>query len=500
MSFFDLNNDTQTIKGDVVYDYRNVVIYNQDVNQRTMDTPNRWGASENTEIPIDGKLIKPNSLFYQVSFPNKSPNLTYSKISPSSYTATNLYLFGLLHNNITGLSVSDKDLVGELVIEHATNSYMGRKVYTCFLLKQHRDSNVNGIDHLFEMADGKYKNKHALDIELNQIIPKQTDCFFYTDASSSNHIFVFTTPIEINTASADFIRENLSVRTKLFNTFAPNNALRIQLGHNTDKGDPDRTVLEGLENNDVYIDCQPTGESDETIQAYNIPIKSEYSGAKTTIDFMRSAINLLMFLVISVFAYFILPPIYKKIVVDKINLNPAYSDNSIRNENMFYADTLIIAILSMYVIFSFGYGVADEANIGFIYIGFALSVVAAAMYSIIQVKKLDKEFMTTHVKNSDSIETTPISTENFNIITGTTSFLSMLVLTTAADKTIRNNFFTVWILLFAVSILVLKTIVFKTLDSSYARDRGKQTMSNWMIPILLFNTFILSPVVYLTMY
>jgi len=498
MSFFDLNNDTQTIKGDVAYDYRNVVIYMQDVNQRTMETPNKWWDSETEETPIQGNSIKPNPFFYQVSFLNKSPNLTYSKISPSSYTATNLYLFGLLHNNITGLSVSDKDMVGELVIEHATNSYMGRKVYTCFLLKQNHDSNVNGIDHLFEMADGKYNKKHALDIELNKIIPKQTDCFFYTDAASSNPVFVFTTPIEINTASADFIREKLSVRTKLFNTFAPNNTLRIQLNASSDEGGVGNTVLEGLENNDVYIDCQPTGESDETIQAYNIPIKSEYSGAKSTIDFMRSAINLLMFLVISVFAYFILPPIYKKIVVDKINLT--YTDNSQRNENMFYADTLIIAILSLYVIFSFGKGVSDEVNIGFVYIGFALSVIAAAMYSIIQVKKLDKEFMTTHVKNSESIETIPQSTENFNVITGTTSFLSMLILTTAADKTIRNNFFTVWILIFIVSLLILKNIIFNMLDSAYAKDRGKQTISNWMLSLVLFNTFILSPVVYLTIY
>lgn len=497
MSFFDLNNDTQAIKGDVAYDYRNVVVYNQDVSQRTMDTPNKGGVSDETSI--QGKLIKPKQLFYQVSFPNKSPNLTYSKITPSSYTATNLYLFGLLHDNISGLSVSDKDMVGELVIEHATNAYMGRKVYTCFLLKQNRESNVNGIDHLLEMADGKYKGKNALDIELNQIIPKQTECFFYTDAASSNPVFVFTTPIEINTVSADFIREKLSVKTKLFNTFAPNDTLRIQIGASSEEGFIGRRVLEGLENNDVYIDCQPTGESDETIQAYSIPINSAYSGAKTTIDFMRSSINLLMFLIMSVFAYFILPPIYKKIVVDKINM--AYSDNNTeRNENMFYADTIIIALLSLYVIFSFGYGVANEVNIGFIYIGFALSVIAAAMYSIIQVKKLDKEFMTTHVKDRDSIETTPVSTENFNIITGTTSFLSMLIITAITNKTIRNNFFTVWILMFGISMLILKMIVFKTLDSSYAKDRGEQTMSNWIFPMLLFNTFILSPTVYLTMY
>jgi hypothetical protein len=301
----------------------------------------------------------------------------------------------------------------------------------------------------------------------------------------------------MNTASADFIREKLSVKTKLFNTLAPNNAVHLRLGRVAEE-----SVREGLENNDVYIDCQPTGESDETIQAYSIPINSEYSGAKTTIDFMRSSINLLMFLTISIFAYFILPPIYKKIVIDKVN-GYYSSDNTLRNENIFYADTLIIGILTACVIFSFGLGVSDAVNIGFVYIGFALSIIAAAMYSIIQVKKSDKEFMTSRVmvgNSAEMIETKPMATDNFNIITGTMSFLSMIIVLLISTKELRNNFFTVWFLLFILSILVLKMIVFKTLDSAYAKDRGEQTLSTWLLPTILFNTFIFAPIVYLTVY
>ena len=206
MSFFDLKNDKHVVKSEVVYDYRNVSIYNNDISKRTMYTNNKAGVNINdlsfgeqvgaintfyrsllpnkAEADVaeltKGKRMHTKTAFYRVSFPNKSPNLTYSKITPSSYTATNLYLFGLLHNNIKDLSVSDDQIIGELVIEHETNSYFSSKAYTCFLLKRSTNEGTNMIDSIIEMANGAYPEKNGLDIDLNKIIPEQTECFFYT--------------------------------------------------------------------------------------------------------------------------------------------------------------------------------------------------------------------------------------------------------------------------------------------------------------------------------
>ncbi len=547
MSFFDLNNDKNIVVEPIVYDYRNVVIYKNDVSERTVDTKNKIGAA--ADDAISGKLIKPKNTFYRVSYPNKSPNLTYAKMNPSSYTATQFYLYGLLHDNITGLSASDEEFVGELVIEHTTSTYSNKKVYTCFLLKRSSSSESNGIDHILEMAKGTYQGKNALDIELNSIIPKQKDCFLYEDTPST-HVFLFTTPIEVNAASADFILNKLSVKTNLFKIFAPNNTTRIQLdaaveGFETKQPAGNRptglakkpnitpTGLEKKMNNttltpisptssankptssantpmkkgfdnEVYIDCQPTGESDETIQAYSIPINSEYSGAKSTIDLMRSSINLLMFLIISITAYFVLPSIYKKIVVDKINTSyPEPSAKGKRVESILSADSTIIGILVGYIIYAFATGISSEVNIGFTYIGFALSIATTALYSIIQMNKTDKAFMTTSVKIDNSYEniyTDPTTNSNYNALTGTPAFIIMLIMTLISTKEYRNNFFFVWVLLFGLTMVFLKLVVFKTLDSAYAKDRGEQTMSNWFFPILIFNTLILTPAVYLSIY
>jgi hypothetical protein len=497
MSFFDLTNDKQIVKEEIVYDYRNVSIYGSDVSERTLDSKNKAGSVE--ETPIAGKRMATKDAYYRVSFPNKSPNLTYSKITPSSYTATNLYLFGLLHNNIKDISVSDDQVVGELVIEHATNQPPYNKTYTCFLLKRSSSAAKNSIDKLVELARGKGKGTGALDLDLNETIPAQTDCFYYND--SNNNVFLFTAPIEINAETADFVQSKLSVRTSFFKTFAPTNTTRIQIG--TKPTPPvEGDTQEGMENNDVYIDCQPTGESDETIQAYSIPINSEYSGAKNTIDFMRSAINLLMFLVISVAAYFVLPPIYKKIVVDKINtLYPSRNDTTIRLTNISYADTSILLVLGGYILLSFVLGASSAVNIGFVYIGFVMSIITAAMASIIQVKKTDSKFMTTVVEGTpvSSFQADQSNKGNLDLF-GVFKFILANVVLLASNSQHRNNFFVIWLLLFAVILIILKFMVFKALDSAYKKDRGEQTLSAWFIPMFLLNTFILAPTTFLTMY
>jgi hypothetical protein len=495
MSFFDLKNDKYTVKDEVVYDYRNVSIYSSDVSKRTTNSNNKSGPVE--ETPINGKRIPVKNAYYSISFPNKSPNLTYSKINPSSYTATHLYLFGLLHNNIQDISVSTDNVVGELVIEHTTNQPPNRKIYTCFLLKRSSADSNNDIDKLVEIANGTYQGNSGVDIDLNQTIPRQTDIFYY-DGIANDKVFIFTVPIEINSKTADFIQQQLSVSTTMFKTFAPNNTVHIQLETKVETF-VGGTLREGIDN-DVYIDCQPTGESDETIQAYSIPINSEYSGAKGTIDFMRSAVNLLMFLIISIVAYFMLPPIYKKIVIDKINTQ--YPGNTeTRLQNISYADTSIMLILVGYVLYSFAIGIASEGNVGFIYIGFAMSVITAAMYSIIQVKKVDLEFMSTMVDKTQvsSKNADPKNPLTVNLM-GVFSFLATLVMTLIGTEKHRNNFFVLWLFIFVVIAVILKTMIFKSLDRSYAKEGGEQTLTGWFIPMLILNTLILAPTTYLTIY
>ena len=51
---------------------------------------------------------------------------------------------------------------------------------------------------------------------------------------------------------------------------------------------------------EIYIDCTPTGESAETIATYNVPIQSEYTRDWGKLDFMKMTIQLLMVFILLV--------------------------------------------------------------------------------------------------------------------------------------------------------------------------------------------------------
>lgn len=70
---------------------------------------------------------------------------------------------------------------------------------------------------------------------------------------------------------------------------------------------------------DIYIDCSPTGESAENIATYNVPINSEYTKDAKKLDLMRTLLNLCLALIILIITYFTIPRLYKYGIIDPIN-------------------------------------------------------------------------------------------------------------------------------------------------------------------------------------
>ena len=77
-------------------------------------------------------------------------------------------------------------------------------------------------------------------------------------------------------------------------------------------------MSENKEDN-IYIDCSPTGESAENIATYNVPINSEYTKDAKKLDLMRTLLNLCVALIFLIIAYFTLPRMYKYGVIDPVN-------------------------------------------------------------------------------------------------------------------------------------------------------------------------------------
>lgn len=280
MSLFDIFkkiNDADK-NNKIVYDYNNINIKKND-------------------IVFDNKT---NNLKIPVTFPVNVPNVTYPN-SLNTYNATNIYISSIIHNNITQISSTS---MAELIIEHKTITGFGT-LYTCFLLEFINGSkDVNDLDKLISMYNSK--NTKNILFNLNKTIPTQDYCIIYKPTNSITAM-VFTTPIYLNQNSYDILLKNKIGANNLFSNYK---AEYIVL--------PKANISQRGEE-EIYIDCTPTGESAETIATYNVPIQSEYTRDWGKLDFMKMTIQLLMVFILLLTTYFGVPIMYKRVVVDNIN-------------------------------------------------------------------------------------------------------------------------------------------------------------------------------------
>jgi hypothetical protein len=261
MSFFELDNNQNTISEKIKYIYTGTSVNKRDITQHSNDE--QFNSLKKTGLPEpEGNRIPVKNTFYKINFANREPNFIYAGMNPSSYVATTMYLYGLLHRNISGItSKTNTGIIGEIVIEHANANKQTQKVYTCFLVEEQSDKSTNNsVDTLVNMVTGE-GSEPDITVELNSIIPKQKRCVHYVDGD--NHVFLFTIPLQVNKTAADFFRNKLATETKLLKVYPPVDYEVIALDKDVASKEG-FTVREGLDG-EIYIDCQPTGESDDTI-------------------------------------------------------------------------------------------------------------------------------------------------------------------------------------------------------------------------------------------
>jgi len=133
MSYFSLNDPNNPV------DTTNKIVYNYFATQI-----NRSDIQTNPNDVGDDTFLK-------TLFPNATPNynLVYTGgEGQKNFGTTNLYIYGLLHKNIKGVTVNNKDIIGELVLEHVTTT---STAYVCYLIKKSDDSTrpTNDVDNIY---------------------------------------------------------------------------------------------------------------------------------------------------------------------------------------------------------------------------------------------------------------------------------------------------------------------------------------------------------------
>jgi len=209
------------------------------------------------------------------------------------------------------------EIVGEMIIKHDKISGGTGSLYTCFLLKfdNNQFSEANDIDNIIN-----FKGKTGeLPVTLNLSIVQQENAFVYN--SGADTIIVFTKPLHINKDSQLAISKFSDTVYEPFKPYPPDNNYTT-----LPEGSISRKATD-----DIYIDCQPTGESAETIATYNVPVNSAYTANAARIDLMAMTVQLCMVMGFLLLSYFLSPVIYKQVVIN--NVNKFVLENNEHNNN-----------------------------------------------------------------------------------------------------------------------------------------------------------------------
>lgn len=331
---------------------------------------------------------------FSIPYPNTSSenNFYYTAGETQlNYMHTQLYINQLIHYNIEGLTSNNSNMVGELIIEHHTLNNT-TKLYSCYLLetKSILLTDENEIDKMLSMPD---KQSDNLEVDMNMVLPKQDSCIVYK--SGNNYVCVFTTPIIINTASKEKIVNNFATATTLFNISpTPGNYIIpdkkyeyvVIPGNNISKRDAE----------EIYIDCNPTGVSEEEINTYNVPINSKMASQSQESDYMKTTVNYGLFMLTALISYIIVPLFYKNVVIDTstmlFDIDTVKRFTRIRSADIWIGIGFIIIISSL-----FGAGTA-ESDMYSTSVAMFISVFYILSVALVQIKKTQSEFMTTEYK------------------------------------------------------------------------------------------------------
>jgi hypothetical protein len=400
MANFNTSDKDPVDKQKLNFRYDNYTLYNSDLSTET-----------------DSKKLS------YIKFPYlNSPNSVYvSMINNNNYwTTTNAYVTGVVHHNITDIT-DDSQMSGELIIEHLpVSNDNGSKLYVCFFLNDGATGATainNDIDNIINWPKSSNTNVASINIALSVInnspppsttagtgsaqskptIPLQNDYIFYNDTLTNNAVLIYLTPIPIKSGNATMLANYSSLPptdkkgNPLFSITPPSDTIIGQNPLNSD-------------NSDIYIDCQPTGVSDEEIKTYNLPINSQMTNSMGKLDFMKTTVNFFVFVILIGLVYFTMPNLYYSIVIEIIKKKtdlPTDKDKCIRIRSIDYFLSFFFA-LTILVCFFKGFS-ADQTEL--LSTGLFLFVIYILSFVLIQNKKVsDWEKETQCIHEGDSVK------------------------------------------------------------------------------------------------
>ena len=362
---FDL---TENIKFDkeIIYDYPLTTIYTNEIRNDggVFQAPVTYSIDNNFYYTSDG--------------------------ATSEFNFSKIHIGKVYHDNVVNVSENNSKIIGEVVLEHSP------KCYVCFFLETSSSSKKNVLEAMLAREAANYE------INMNDIIPKQDKCIQYKDGSKN--VFVFTTPIYMTPDLTEIISDVSNLFSKKYHK-----DYMVIPGNNLNQRDDDQ----------IYIDCSPTGASEEELNTYNVPINSKMLNEKQQTDLMVMTTNFAFFAVLSLVGYFIIPMFYKKSVIDMILfMNPGTGKdvNIARLKAIANADIAIAIVFAALIMFMYTLGMTQDPK--FTSLSLMLSLVLILSASLVTMKKSNPDFLQAITSNGRIIQLEVPTTTITDDVTG----------------------------------------------------------------------------------
>ena len=246
--------------------------------------------STSRSLSLNGNTLRRQNDYTQITrltsiFPDKTVTL-----GGVDYQPREMYLMGK-HHNIDGLNKA-----GEIMIKHTHSNENELFVYIPVMVDPMAVSTPVG-NLVSEVATFASGDDRSVSFNLARALENETRAIQYSTGNVMAVVFV--DPVYIPEYPDEFRGKPGFLPKPNMSTYS--------------------TIPLNLENDDqIYIDCNPTGESADTIAAYNIPINSEYAKVSSKSMFERHATFAGMFLIALVGVYMVVPWFYRTYVIEGI--------------------------------------------------------------------------------------------------------------------------------------------------------------------------------------
>lgn len=270
---------------------------------------------------------------------------------------------------VNGSQTLEKDKTAYMIIEHENSNK--EKLHLCVPIKGQEFANDTSISNLLTAMEN---GSGVVPFNLEQDLYNELSVAYYqvNSGNKPGHYLILNTVIMVSNTLIPKLE-----KLPLFNS---SESVKILKFHSDDQ---------------IYIDCNPTGESPETIAAYNIPINSEYANTQKQSNFERQAVYTGFFSFILILTYFFVPHYYKTYIIESLvnwydedGMDGALQfvsqndkDSDLKN---FYSAELrlsainkfIFIIAILFILNNLIYGIIEKSN------DFIIAMYAAAWFSV----------------------------------------------------------------------------------------------------------------------